>query len=296
MNSLILLQSLPGVVNQAVNEVSISRIDMLLDKLLALSLTAGKRILVAALIYIAGRFIIKIINRVVSAMLSRRHVDVGVQSFLRSLVHILLTILLVISVISALGINTTSFAALLASAGVAVGMALSGNLQNFAGGLVILLFKPYRVGDLIEAQGTLGHVREIQIFHTILTTYDNKVVYIPNGSLSTSVVVNHSREDTRRVQWLIGVDYGQDIDTVRQKVLALFASDPRILQSPDAHKPFVGVEALADSSVNLVVRVWVKTDDYWPVFYQGQQQLYDMFNREGINIPYPQQVVHVAKT
>lgn len=209
MNSLILLQSLPGAVNKAVDEVSISRIDMLLDKLLALSLTAGKRILVAVLIYIAGRFVIKIINRVVSAMLSRRHVDVGVQSFLRSLVHILLTILLIISVISALGINTTSFAALLASAGVAVGMALSGNLQNFAGGLVILLFKPYRVGDLIEAQGTLGRVREIQIFHTILTTYDNKVVYIPNGSLSTSVVVNHSREDTRRVQWIIGVDYGQ---------------------------------------------------------------------------------------
>lgn len=296
MNSLILLQSLPGAVNKAVDEVSISRIDMLLDKLLALSLTAGKRILVAVLIYIAGRFVIKIINRVVSAMLGRRHVDVGVQSFLRSLVHILLTILLIISVISALGINTTSFAALLASAGVAVGMALSGNLQNFAGGLVILLFKPYRVGDLIEAQGTLGRVREIQIFHTILTTYDNKVVYIPNGSLSTSVVVNHSREDTRRVQWIIGVDYGQNIDAVRQKVLALFASDPRILQSPDARKPFVGVEALADSSVNLVVRVWVNTDDYWPVFYQGQQQLYDMFNREGINIPYPQQVVHVAKT
>ena len=296
MNSLILLQSLPGAVNKAVDEVSISRIDMLLDKLLALSLTADKRILVAVLIYIAGRFVIKIINRVVSAMLGRRHVDVGVQSFLRSLVHILLTILLIISVISALGINTTSFAALLASAGVAVGMALSGNLQNFAGGLVILLFKPYRVGDLIEAQGTLGRVREIQIFHTILTTYDNKVVYIPNGSLSTSVVVNHSREDTRRVQWIIGVDYGQNIDAVRQKVLALFASDPRILQSPDARKPFVGVEALADSSVNLVVRVWVNTDDYWPVFYQGQQQLYDMFNREGINIPYPQQVVHVAKT
>ena len=296
MNSLILLQSLPGAVNKAVDEVSISRIDMLLDKLLALSLTAGKRILVAVLIYIAGRFVIKIINRVVSAMLSRRHVDVGVQSFLRSLVHILFTILLIISVISALGINTTSFAALLASAGVAVGMALSGNLQNFAGGLVILLFKPYRVGDLIEAQGTLGRVREIQIFHTILTTYDNKVVYIPNGSLSTSVVVNHSREDTRRVQWIIGVDYGQNIDAVRQKVLALFASDPRILQTPDARKPFVGVEALADSSVNLVVRVWVNTDDYWPVFYQGQQQLYDMFNREGINIPYPQQVVHVAKT
>ena len=287
------LESLPTAVNQVVEHASASRIDRLLDKLLELSLSAGRHILIALIIYLVGTFLIKIINRLVAAMLNRRHVDVGVQSFLRSLVRILLTLLLIISVISALGINTTSFAALLASAGVAVGMALSGNLQNFAGGLVVLLFKPYRVGDIIEAQGTLGRVREIQIFHTILTTYDNKTVYIPNGSLSTSTVVNHSREETRRVQWTIGVDYGQDIDLVRSKIQKLFSSDQRILQSPDERRPFVGIDALADSSVNLVVRVWVKTDDYWAVFYQGQQALYDMFCREGINIPYPQTEVHI---
>lgn len=276
-----------------VKDFSITKLDQLIEKLIDLSVTAGKHIIAAILIYIVGSFLIKMVNKLVRNMLQRRHVDVGVQSFLRSLVNILLTVLLIISVIGALGINTTSFAALLASAGVAVGMALSGNLQNFAGGLVILLFKPYRVGDLIEAQGTTGRVREIQIFHTILTTYDNKVVYIPNGSLSTSVVINHTKEETRRVQWTIGVDYGEDVDMVRAKILSLFQTDSRVLQDVEDKQPFVGVDVLGDSSVNLVVRVWVNTGDYWPVFYQGQQKLYDMFKAEGINIPYPQTVIHV---
>lgn len=283
-----ILQALP-------KEVNISKVDQFADKLIDLSVGAGKHILMAALVYVAGSFLIKLLNRFFAAMLSRRKIDVSVQSFLRSLVHILLTVLLVVSVIGALGINTTSFAALLASAGVAIGMALSGNLQNFAGGLVILLFKPYRVGDLIEAQGTTGRVREIQIFHTILVTADNKVVYIPNGSMSTSVVVNHSREEWRRVQWTVGVDYGQNVDHVREKLEELFRADPRILQDPAEKKPFVGLDALADSSVNLVIRVWVANADYWPVFYQGQQQIYDLFNREGINIPYPQTVVHIER-
>lgn len=287
-----LLNSIPNVVGKTIDDINVSRIDKLLDKLLDLSVAGGKRILIALIIYIVGRYVIKLINHIVASMLNRRHVDVGVQSFLRSLVSILLTILLAISVISALGINTTSFAALLASAGVAIGMALSGNLQNFAGGLVVLLFKPFRVGDVIEAQGILGTVREIQIFHTILTTYDNKVVYIPNGSLSTSVVVNHSREDIRRVQWTIGIDYGEDIDKVRDYIIQLFQKDTRILQEPTNKVPFVGLDQLADSSVNLIVRVWVKTDDYWAVFYQGQQMIYDLFKEKGINIPYPQVVVH----
>lgn len=292
---LTLLNSLPKVVDKTINEINVSRIDSLLDKLLDLSIAGGKRILFALLIYIVGRYAIKLINHIVASMLNRQHVDVGVQSFLKSLVRILLTILLAISVIGALGINTTSFAALLASAGVAIGMALSGNLQNFAGGLMILLFKPYRVGDLIEAQGILGIVKEIQIFHTILTTYDNKVVYIPNGSLSTSVVINHSREDTRRIQWTIGIDYGEDVDKVRDCIINLFKQDTRVLQEPDAKKPFVGLEQLADSNVNLVVRVWVKTPDYWPMFYQGQQMIYDTFRAHNINIPYPQMVIHTDK-
>lgn len=276
-------------------DLSIANADQMFDKIIDLSVTAGKHIIAAVLIYIVGRWLINIINRMVCSMLERRHVDVGVQSFLKSLVNILLTVLLIITVIGALGVNTTSFAALLASAGVAIGMALSGNLQNFAGGLVVLLFKPYRIGDWIEAQGTSGSVREIQIFHTILVTADNKVVYIPNGSLSSSVVINYSREATRRVQWTIGVDYGEDIEKVRGLIQSLFVSDERIFKAPVDKAPFIGVETLADSSVNLTIRVWVKSDDYWAVYYQGQQALYDLFNREGVNIPFPQTVVHIQK-
>ncbi len=273
----------------------ITKIDQLIDKLIDLSVTAGKHIIAAIIIYMVGSFLIKVINSLLAKMLSKRNIDVSVQSFLRSMVHILLTVLLIVSIIGALGVNTTSFAALLASAGVAVGMALSGNLQNFAGGLVILLFKPYRVGDWIEAQGITACVREIQIFHTILTTYDNRVVYIPNGMMSTSVVVNQTEEDTRRVQWVIGVDYGQDIEPVRAKILSMFYEDKRVLQDPVSKQPSVNIEALADSSVNLVVRVWVNTSDYWAVFYQGQQHIYELFKSEGINIPYPQTVVHIEK-
>ena len=169
-------------------ELQLGKLDQFLARLIDLSITAGKHILTAVLVYVVGRFLVNLINRLVRSMLERRHIDVGVQSFLRSMVNILLTVLLIISVIGALGVNTTSFAALLASAGVAVGMALSGNLQNFAGGIVILLFKPYRVGDTIEVQGLTGVVREVQIFHTILNTFDNKLIYIPNGSLSTSEI------------------------------------------------------------------------------------------------------------
>lgn len=275
--------------------ISISKLDQFMDKLVDISINAGKHIIAAILVYVIGSFLIRLLNRLVHGMLDRRKVDIGVQSFLRSSLNILLRILLVVAVIGALGVNTTSFAALLASAGVAIGMALSGNLQNFAGGLVILLFKPYRVGDLIEAQGITGSVREIQIFHTILTTYDYKVVYIPNGSLSTSVIVNHSREEARRVQWKIGVEYGEDISKVREKLMVLFASDARIMQDPDKMKPFVGLENLADSSVELTIRVWVKNEDYWSVYYQMHQRIYELFNQEGINIPFPQTVVHLEK-
>lgn len=284
----IFLQSVP-------HEIDATKFNQLFDKLLDLSLTTGKHIVMALLVYIVGKFLLNLVMRVVMGMLQRRNVDVSVQSFLHSFLNIVMTILLVVSVIGALGVNTTSFAALLASAGVAVGMALSGHLQNFAGGLVILVFKPYRVGDFIEAQSVTGVVREIQIFHTIVTTPDNKVVFVPNGSLSNSVIVNQTKEGIRRVQWIIGVEYGENVDAVRDKLYAMFLQDSRIMQDPEERKPFVAVEALADSSVNLVIRVWVKTEDYWAVYYQGQQRIYDLFNAEGINIPFPQTVVHLQK-
>lgn len=273
-------------------EISIDKIDLLVRKLIEFCITAGRHILIAAIIFIVGRLLISFINRIVANMLSRRHIDASVQTFLRSLVKILLTVLLIVSVIGALGINTTSFAALLASAGVAIGMALSGNLQNFAGGLVILLFKPYRVGDWIEAQGVQGTVKEIQIFHTVLTMSDNKVVYIPNGSMSTAVVINYSRNDSRRLEWTIGIDYGEDVTRAQKAIEKALGTDARILTDP---APFIAVTALADSSVNLVVRAWVKTADYWPVYHETLRRIYDTFNSEGINFPYPQQTVHVVK-
>ena len=211
------------------SQLTAAHFDQLLEKLLDLSITAGKHILAAAVVFFLGRIVVRFLNNLFAKMLSRRKIDVGVQSFLRSAVNILLTVLLVVSVIGALGISTTSFAALLASAGVAIGMALSGNLQNFAGGLIILLFKPYKVGDWIEAQGVQGRVTEIQIFHTILTMVDNKVVYIPNGSMSTAVVINYTRNETRRVEWTIGVDYGEDVERVRAAIRGVVDADARIL-------------------------------------------------------------------
>lgn len=280
-----------SLLEAAVPAITRTQIDLLLDRLLEFGISAGKHILIAAIVYAIGRAIIGIINRVVARLLNRQHIDPSVQTFLRSMIKILLTILLIISVIGALGINTTSFAALLASAGVAVGMALSGNLQNFAGGLVILLFKPYKVGDWIEAQGVQGSVKEIQIFHTVLVQGDNKVVYVPNGSMSTAVVVNYSRLDTRRVEWIIGIDYGENIDKARAAVLEALSQEPLILADP---APTVALGALADSSVNLTVRVWTKTGDYWPVFNNGYRLIYDAFNAKGINFPYPNQTVHVV--
>ena len=281
-----------SLLEAAVPAITRTQIDLLLDRLLEFGISAGKHILIAAIVYAIGRTIIGIINRVVARLLNRQHIDPSVQTFLRSMIKILLTILLIISVIGALGINTTSFAALLASAGVAVGMALSGNLQNFAGGLVILLFKPYKVGDWIEAQGVQGSVKEIQIFHTVLVQADNKVVYVPNGSMSTAVVVNYSRLDTRRVEWTIGIDYGEDVDKARAAILEALGREPLILADPE---PTVAVGALADSSVNLTVRVWTKTGDYWPVFNNGYRLIYDAFNAKGINFPYPNQTVHIVR-
>ncbi|MGN0309809.1 MAG: mechanosensitive ion channel family protein [Bacteroides sp.] len=262
-----------------------------LQTLIDWGVSAGGRLIGAALIFVIGRFLISFLNRLVAKIMVRRHFDPSVQSFVRSLVNILLTVLLIIAVVSKLGVETTSFAALLASAGVAVGMALSGNLQNFAGGLIVLLLRPYKVGDLIESQGVIGTVNEIQIFHTILLTADNKMIYIPNGSLSSGTVVNYSRQATRRVEWIIGVEYGEQMAKVEQVINALIAADKRILPAPE---PFVALHALDSSSVNVVIRVWVDAADYWGVYFDMNKAIYETFNREGIGFPFPQLTLHQA--
>jgi small conductance mechanosensitive channel len=286
--------SIEGAAEQTaeiVKNVQNVNLEQVIQQVITFCVDAGKSILLAAVIFIAGRFLISVINRLVAQMMERRKIDATIQSFLRSFINILLTILLLISVVSALGVNTTSFAALLASAGVAVGMALSGNLQNLAGGLIILLFKPYKVGDYVDAQGVSGTVKEIQIFHTVLITPDNKIIYVPNGSLSSGSVTNYSLSQLRRVDWTVGVEYGTEIEKVRQTVLDLIKKDGRILTEP---APFIALSALADSSVNITIRVWVKNEDYWGVFFDMNQNIYEVFNREGISFPFPQVTVHQA--
>ena len=262
----------------------------LLAPLMTQGAMLGWTLIKAFLVFIVGRLLINLVNKLIKRVLLKRDIDPSVKTFVGSLVNVVLT-MLIISVVGALGVQTTSFAALLASAGVAVGMALSGNLANFAGGLIILLFRPFKVGDYVEAQGTGGTVKEIQIFHTILATPDNKTVYIPNGSLSSGAVTNFSRQATRRVDWTFCVDYGEDFDKVKAVIQTVLARDSRILADP---APFIALHALADSSVNIVVRVWVESADYWDVYFGINQAVYATFNEKGINFPFPQLTVHRA--
>ena len=275
--------------SEALKAFSSGKLDSFMDQAISLGVNAGKSILLAILIFAVGRYVIRLINKLIANMLERRRVEPTIQSFLKSFTNILLTILLVITVISALGVNTTSFAALLASAGVAIGMALSGNLQNLAGGIILLLFKPYKIGDYIEAQGANGVVQEIQIFHTIILTVDNKQIYIPNGALSSGSITNYSAKELRRVDWTVGVEYGTDVEKVRAALMKLIDADNRILKDP---APFIALRELASSSVDFTVRGWVKGADYWGVFFDMNKQIYEEFNRQGISFPFPQIQVH----
>ena len=286
------LQVAADKLDQAIAQADgLDKLALVTQQLIDSGIQAGGHILKAVIVFPVGRFLIRMLNRLVRRLMDKRNVDISIKTFVRSLVNILLTVLLIVSVVGALGVETTSFAALLASAGVAVGMALSGNLQNFAGGLVILLFKPYKVGDWIDAQNVSGTVKEIQIFHTILTTADNKLIYVPNGALSSGVVTNYSNQTTRRVEWIVGVDYGEDYNKVEKVVREVLAADKRILDDP---APFIALHALDASSVNVVARVWVNSADYWGVYFDINKAIYATFNEQGINFPFPQLTVHQA--
>ena len=287
---MIILQADPTLAaTEAVKALEKGELSQVLQQVTTLCIEAGKSILLAILIFVVGRYLIKFINKMIGRMMERKKVEPTIQSFLKSFINVLLTILLIITTVSALGVNTTSFAALLASAGVAVGMALSGNLQNLAGGIILLLFKPYKVGDYIEAQGVSGTVKEIQIFHTIILTVDNKQVYVPNGALSSGSVINYSSEPLRRVDLTVGVEYGTEVEVVKQALEDIIKADGRILTDP---KPFVALGNLASSSIDFTVRTWVKGADYWPVYFDLTRTVYEEFNRRGISFPFPQIQVH----
>ncbi|TNE68113.1 MAG: mechanosensitive ion channel [Bacteroidetes bacterium] len=266
-------------------------LENMLKQLTELVVLYGPKLVGAIAVWIIGNWVINAIAKGFGKMLNKQEVDESLKPFLKGTVSTLLKVMLVISVLGMLGIEMTAFIAVLGAIGLAIGMALSGTLQNFAGGVIILLFKPFKVGDVITAQGYTGKVSEIQIFNTILKTPDNKTVIIPNGGLSTSSMVNFSTEEKRRVDWTFGIGYGDSTETAEAILRNLIEADTRIVSEPDA--PFIAVSELADSSVNLVVRAWVNASDYWGVFFDMNRNVYNTFNKEGINIPFPQMDVHV---
>jgi len=354
-----------GKISKEVAELKSMSLEDLINRLAESSVNFAINLAIAILVFYIGRFIIRKIYRIVAAIFVRRGIDRSLSTFVLSLINMVLYFILIVTVIGILGIETTSFLALFASAGVAVGMALSGTLQNFAGGVLILLLKPYRIGDYIEAQGYAGTVKEIQIFFTVITTYDNKSISIPNGGLSTGSVNNWTREAYRRVTWTVSISYGDDVSAARQAILEMFATDNRVMkpdeqpaietctttdcrtdatanmpeptgsqptsenkpqkrsllsrllhphrrlkhaaaeweEKNDAHisnllpkpdfTPRIFVDNLASSSVDLTVRAWTKTADYWSVYYHYNEAFYNELPKFGIHFPYPQLDVHM---
>jgi small conductance mechanosensitive channel len=249
----------------------------------------GPKLILAIVTLIIGLWLVgKLVKRTNKHFTSKADPTLG--SFMSSLISIILKVMLLIAVASMVGIQTTSFVAVLGAAGLAIGLALQGSLANFAGGVLILFFKPFKVGDVIEAQGHIGVVKEIQIFNTILTTADNRIVIIPNGALSNSSMININQQATRRIDFSFGIGYGDSIDKTKAVLQGLVDADARILKDPGN---LIAVEALADSSVNFKVRVWVNTPDYWGVYFDMIEAVKKKFDAEGISIPFPQRDVHI---
>jgi small conductance mechanosensitive channel len=251
----------------------------------------GSRVLLALITLIIGWWLVNKVTREIGKLLALRHADLALQGFISTLANIILKILLMVSVASMIGIETTSFVAAIGAAGLAVGLALQGSLSNFAGGVLILLFRPFRIGDWIEAQGVSGTVDAIQIFHTVLRTGDNKTVIVPNGNLSNGIITNTNRQPTRKITLDIGVDYDADLQKGRQVLLDL-ANDPRVLESP---APEAVVAALGDSAITLSLRLWVNTGDYGGVLNMLNAEVRDRLRAAGIDIPFPQRVIRLVQ-
>ena len=225
-------------------------------------------------------------------MMKKKNTDASIQTFLVSFIDIVTLIVLLIIIISVVGVDTSSFVALFASAGVAIGMALSGTLQNFAGGVMVLLFRPYKVGDYIEAQGQAGTVKEIQIFNTLIQTPDNRIIIVPNGPLSTGIINNYSRETTRRVDLTFSISYGDDYELAKSVLLDIISKDERIAKTP---APFVELGALGASSIDIKVRVWCNAADYWGIFFDMNKTVYKTFPEKGLNFPFNTITVDMKK-
>lgn len=310
--------SISSAVFPSIKDLSVTSLDSLIEKTVTNITDFAINLAIAITVFYVGKFIIKKLYKLVQKILLRRNVDQSLTTFTLSFVKIVLYFILLIIVIGIIGIETSSFLALFASAGVAIGMALSGTLQNFAGGVLILLLKPYKIGDYIEAQGYAGTVKEIQIFHTVICTPDNKSIIIPNGGLSTGSINNYSKEEYRRVDWEIGISYGDNVETARKVILDILNKDERVVKKyieddmqlrgipVDSvslatfgkmvdRAPVVILSKLADSSVVITARAWTASANYWGLMGDINEIIYNELPKHGLSFPFPQMDIHVIK-
>jgi len=253
--------------------------------------TYGLPLLWAVLIFVVGRIVAKLLSNAVAKTMTAAHVEETLVKFAKNMMYVALMVFVVIAAISQMGIETTSFAAVLAAAGLAIGLSLQGTLSNFAAGVLLIIFRPFKVGDFVDAGGIAGIVEEIQIFSTQMRSGDNKQIIVPNGQIMGSTITNFSTKPTRRLDLVIGVSYGDDLKKVRSVLEDILAKDERILPEP---APTIGVLELGDSSVNFAVRPWVNSGDYWPLLFDLQETIKVRFDQEGISIPFPQRDLHIV--
>lgn len=276
-------------------KLSTTTVTELMSELLDKAVAFGLKLLAALTIYLVGAWAIRKVKGFVARVFERKKTDAAIASFVQSIISIALTILLIIITIGAVGIDTTSLAALLAGGGMAIGLALNGTVQNFAGGIMIIAFKPFKAGDYIQAQGFEGTVTEVSIVSTKLTTVDNRSIIIPNGILSNGTINNYSQHQLRRVDWTVNVEYGTSVEEAKAVLMDLLKNDRRILNTASGApaEPFVALSALSDSCVKFVMRAWVKSSDYWDVNFEMNEKIYSKLPEKGISFPFPQMDVHV---
>lgn len=282
----------PESMQAAVASLSSLTIAEVVEYVTNAALSLGSKLIQIIVIWFVGRWLSKRLISMIKTMMMKKKTDASIQTFLVSFIDIVALIVLITIIISVIGIDTSSFIALFASAGVAIGMALSGTLQNFAGGVMVLLFRPYKVGDYIEAQGQAGTVKEIQIFNTLLQTPDNRVIIVPNGPLSTGIINNYSRESKRRVDFTFSISYGDDFELAQSVLLEIIGKDERILKDP---APFIQLSSMAASSIDITVRVWCNAADYWGIYFDMNKTVYKTFPAKGLNFPYNTITVNMKK-
>ncbi len=249
-------------------------------------------VLICVVIYYVGRWIVNYVDKLLSKLFTKRNVEMSIAKFARSMVRAIFYIGIALAILNKLGIQTTSFLAIFASVGVGVGMAMSGTLQNFAGGVMVLLTRPFKIGDYVEMQGVEGTIKEIRLFNTTINTVDNKMIIIPNGGIVSNIINNYSAEDARRVDWVFNISYGDNYDTAKKVILEMLAADGRVTNSP---APFVALKAMSNSSIEIVVRAWTNAADYWGLFFDMNEKVYKTFPTKGLKFPYPHMDVTLTK-